>query len=113
MAFLNIFSRKKDKEDKKIRIIVDYREKNSLVISDLVNLKIEVEFKNLPIADYLINDIAIERKTISDFKSSIIDKRIFSQLKELRQYPKHLLILIRLQHLSRELLSEARTHCEA
>jgi len=94
MTFFNIFSKKKPKLSRPIpTIIIDYREKNSLVPSKLSKLNIKTEFKQLPVADYLINDTAIERKTISDFKSSIINKRIISQLLELKQFPSYLLIL--------------------
>ena len=92
MPFQNIFSKKPIKEENK-KIIVDHREKNSLVISELMKLGFELEFKQLPVADYIINQTAIERKTISDFKSSIINKRIVNQLLELKQYPNHFLIL--------------------
>tara|TARA_Y100000310_G_scaffold302882_2_gene340709 strand:+ start:1699 stop:2370 length:672 start_codon:yes stop_codon:yes gene_type:complete len=95
--FLNIFSsshpKSKEKPKEKIKIIVDFREKSSLVPSNLISLGFQVEFKQLPVADYLIKDIAIERKTVSDLKSSIINKRIISQLLELKQYPKHFLIV--------------------
>jgi len=96
MTFFNIFSKKQTKTKKltKIKIIADNRERNSLVISEIINLGIEIEFKQLPVADYLVNNsIAIERKTISDFKSSIINKRIISQLAELKQYPSPILII--------------------
>lgn len=74
-------------------ITVDNREKNSLVKSELQNLGFNIDFKQLPIADYIINNIAIERKTITDLQSSIINKRIMKQLKELQQYPKHALLI--------------------
>ncbi len=93
MAFLEIFSKKSEKQKENIKIIVDNREKNSLVISELIALGLNIEFKQLPVADYLINNTAVERKTLSDFKSSIINKRIVSQLLELKQYPSHILIL--------------------
>jgi len=93
MEFLNIFSKKPLKKESKIKITVDHREKNSLVISELINLGFDIEFKQLPVADYIINNTAIERKTLSDFKSSIINKRIMQQLLELKQYPSHFLIL--------------------
>lgn len=93
MTFQNIFSNKKLKEEKKQVIIADNREKNSLVISELINLRNKVELKQLDIADYIVNNIAIERKTMSDLISSIIDKRIFSQLNNLKQYQQCLLIL--------------------
>lgn len=92
MAFLNIFSNKKLKEEK-TKIIADNREKNSLVISELIGLGNKVELKQLDIADYIVNNIAVERKTLSDLSSSIIDKRIINQLINIKQYPEHLLIL--------------------
>lgn len=95
----NIFTKRekekitKKKEILKPKIIADYREKNSLVFSELKNLGCEIEIKPLKVADFIINEIAIERKTVSDFTSSIINKRIFKQLEEIKQYPKHLLIV--------------------
>ena len=95
MTFFNIFSNKEEKLKKEeiLKIIIDNREKNSLVPSELIKLGFQVEFKHLSIADYLINDIAIERKTFSDLQSSIINKRIFSQLKNLKQYEQSLVII--------------------
>lgn len=93
MTFFNIFSNKKIKEKEKTKIIVDNREKNSLVVSELVKKGFVVGFEQLLVGDYIVNDVAVERKTISDLKSSIVDKRIISQLNELKQYPKHLLII--------------------
>jgi Fanconi anemia group M protein len=92
MTFLNPFS-KKTKKEKREKIIIDHREKNSLVVSELVGLGFSIEYKQLPVADYIIGDVAIERKTLSDFKSSIINKRIMRQLLELKQYPQPILIL--------------------
>jgi len=85
--------RKEKPEIEKQRIIIDYREKNSLVASTLVELGFEIEFRELKVADYLVNNIAIERKTISDFINSIINKRIIKQLQELKQYENKLLII--------------------
>jgi len=97
MSFLKIFSTPSKRQEKlieeKIKIIIDNREKNSLVPSQLASFGFQIEFQNLPVADYIINNIAIERKTLSDLKSSIINKRIISQLEELKQYPSRLLII--------------------
>lgn len=97
MPLLDIFSvskkRKGAREEEKIEIVVDNRERNSLVASELVRLGFNVRFEQLAVGDYLVGDAAIERKTISDFKSSIVDKRIISQLLELQQFPRRLLIL--------------------
>lgn len=95
MVFLNIFSNK-DKETKpenKNPIIVDIHEKNSLVIANLMEMKANIKIEHLEIADYLINNIAIERKTFSDFISSMINKRLAKQLIEIKKYPKFFLII--------------------
>jgi ERCC4-type nuclease len=91
----NIFSKRK-KELKIIEkppVIVDYREKNSLVISELKSLGTDIEIKELKVADYLVRGVAIERKTVSDFVSSMINKRLIKQLNELGQYKNRLLIV--------------------
>ena len=97
MPFLNIFSKSKQQIKpeigEKLKITADNREKNSLVISELISLGIEVEMKNLPVADFLVKNVAIERKTISDFLSSMLNKRLSRQLEELQQYPSKLLII--------------------
>ncbi len=76
-----------------MNILTDLHEKNSLVTSELVSLGINVEFKHLKVADYLIGETAIERKTCSDFLNSMINKRLLRQLEELKQYSKKLLII--------------------
>jgi len=82
------------KENKNIsKIIIDNREKNSLVPSELLKMQIPIEFKQLDVADYIINNTAIERKTISDFVNSMINKRLFKQLEEMSQYPQQLLLI--------------------
>lgn len=44
----------------------------------------EVEIRQLELADYQVSDrLAVERKTRSDFESSIFDGRLFSQLRDL------------------------------
>lgn len=92
MTFFNIFS-KQTTQTPKIHILVDHREKNSLVISELIKKGYEIELVQLPVGDFIVGDTAIERKTISDLKSSIINKRIFKQLKELQQFKQRILIV--------------------
>jgi ERCC4-type nuclease len=90
----NIFPKRKVRTKKeRPTIIVDYRERNSLVISQLVSLGILVEFKNLNVADYLVQGVAIERKTVSDFIASMKNRRLLNQLEELSQYEDRLLIV--------------------
>jgi len=90
--FLDIFSKKKVETKKQI-IEVDNRERNSLVPAELMKLGFGIKWAQLPVADYIINGVAIERKTVADLKESIINRRIFSQLTELKQYEKCFLIV--------------------
>lgn len=80
-------------KEEKLKVVVDHREKNSLVVSELMRLGFEIEFRQLPVADYIVNDVAIERKTVSDLKGSIVNKRIFQQLMELKQFDSYFLIV--------------------
>lgn len=92
--FHDIFKKTKTENNKqKSKIIADLHEKNSLVSAELVELGVNVEFQHLKVGDYLIGNIAIERKTVGDFISSMINKRLLSQLEELKQYEKRLLII--------------------
>lgn len=78
-----------------MKIIADIREKNSLVIAELRHLGAEVELKHLNLADYIISpEIAVERKTINDFVSSMINKRLQSQLIDLKKNFKAPLLII-------------------
>ncbi len=94
----DIFS-KPEKEKKKIShqpteiIEVDFREKNSSVPIELKNLGLDVKFKELKVADYIVKGIAVERKEAKDFFSSVFDRRLFSQMEEINQYDKKLLII--------------------
>jgi len=90
---LNIFSKNKVAEESLGKIVVDNRERNCLVPSLLMKKGFVVEWKQLPVGDYIVNGVVIERKTVSDFKSSIISKRIIQQLEEIKQHPKHLLMV--------------------
>ena len=89
----NIFSNKQEKPPNKTQIIIDTREKQSLVASCLIEQNANIKFEKLEIADYLINETAIERKTFSDFISSMLNKRLFTQLTEIKKYPRYFLII--------------------
>lgn len=91
-GFLDIFRKGVDGVEKPT-VVVDWREKNSLVVSELMRLGLNVKFEQLAVGDYIAGGVAIERKTLKDFKASIIDKRIFDQLAALKQYTEYLLII--------------------
>ncbi len=96
--FHNIFKKLKPNNKKlksKInpKIIIDIHEKNSLIISEIANNNIDLEIQPLKIGDYLIGSIIIERKTINDFISSMLNKRMIEQLKQMQKYQNRLLII--------------------
>ncbi|MEM4648083.1 MAG: ERCC4 domain-containing protein [Candidatus Pacearchaeota archaeon] len=66
-------------------IIADKREKNSLIISELKARGINVKEDILSVGDYIIGNIIIERKTISDFITSMINKRLIKQVINLKE----------------------------
>lgn len=84
----------------KITIYYDHRE-NGTRIPDLLKnksdskLNVEVVEKQLGVADFLLSErVAVERKTVDDFLQSIIDGRLFKQVKNLKaSYKKPLLII--------------------
>ncbi len=68
----------------KPKIIADSREGNSRVLRELTKLGIDITVETLAIGDYQItDDLIIERKTASDFVSSITDKRLYKQAKDM------------------------------
>ena len=91
----DIFSNQKIKinNSKKEKIIIDHREKNSLVPAKLIQLGFKIEFKQLEVGDYLVKETIIERKEVSDFVNSMVNKRIINQIKSLKQYKKPLIIV--------------------
>ncbi len=88
----------------KLHIIIDHRERKLTKGLDKKSDKISYETKNLEVADIIISeDVAIERKTGSDFISSIIDGRLFEQLLLLIDtYPNPVLILEGFDYLALE-----------
>jgi len=64
-------------------VIVDTREKPSGIADILKSLGARVEFRLLDVADYVIGEGAIERKTVGDFSSSLFSGRLFEQARRL------------------------------
>ena len=63
-------------------IVVDERERSG-VKDALSSLNAVVEVRTLEIGDFLTSErTCVERKTRSDFESSILDGRLFSQLSQ-------------------------------
>lgn len=71
-------------EETKVVVKIDNREIRSGIKDYLINCGCIVQEEQLSIADYIVSErVAIERKSYSDMISSIMDGRIFSQMKEL------------------------------
>lgn len=77
----------------RVLIVADYRERE--IISQLKDLGAVVKESNLPVGDFLASSrTVIERKSHSDFISSIIDGRIFEQMENMENNYEKRIILI-------------------
>ena len=83
-----------NEETRELKVIVDHRERRSGIIIDLGKKGFNVEVRQLPVADFIIqtkdrngtiHSLGIEKKTQLDFLSSIMDKRLMKQLVELKK----------------------------
>ncbi len=55
---------------------------------------VPVERKTLAPGDYIVGEVGVERKTIQDFFSSIVNKRLWEQVSRLREtYPRPLVVV--------------------
>ena len=80
---------------KKLRIVVDEREKKSGIPDILKGIGINLEIKTLPVGDYIVApETVVERKTISDLISSIFDGRLFDQCNRLKEHYQFPILLI-------------------
>ncbi len=77
------------------RVVVDERERQSGVPDALSKLDVRVYYSTLRVADYVLSpEIAVERKALRDFVSSVYDGRLFVQASEIaRSYRKPYLIV--------------------
>lgn len=81
--------------EKPILILVDDREKGSGIIKDMFDLGASVRLKRLAVGDYLLSPKCIvEFKTIPDFVDSIIDGRLLTQAKTLKQHCERPILII-------------------
>jgi Fanconi anemia group M protein len=78
-----------------IAIYADDRELRSPVCRKLFELNAEVKPIRLEVGDYIVSKrVCVERKTVSDFVNSIVDKRMFQQAKDLsEQFEKPVIIV--------------------
>ncbi|MDE1823291.1 MAG: hypothetical protein KGH50_03115 [Candidatus Micrarchaeota archaeon] len=82
-------------EMKELKMIVDNRERDLSIIEGLSGNGVDITFAQLPVGDYVVSDrICIERKTVSDFESSIVTGRLFEQAERLSQAYERPIIII-------------------
>ncbi|MCL4379277.1 MAG: helix-hairpin-helix domain-containing protein [Candidatus Marsarchaeota archaeon] len=68
------------------RVIVDRRERNQELRDALEENGIEIDEQMVHVGDYVISDrVCIERKTVSDFESSLMNGRLLDQAKRLKE----------------------------
>lgn len=78
---------------KDIVIYADNREAKTKVVA-ILKKKCKLKQKQLDVADYLLSKkVCCERKTSEDFLQSIVDGRLFKQIKAMKVYPQPLLII--------------------
>lgn len=78
-----------------VRVIVDSRERNAELAEALKNDGVSVSTETLQVGDYAISDrVCIERKTVQDFESSLMNTRLFEQAGRLREHYDSPIVLI-------------------
>ncbi len=71
----------KTKQEEKVHVYVDQRERNSGIAKKLSEMGAGVEIKQLEVADFVVSEkVCIERKTNADFLQSLIDGRLMDQM---------------------------------
>lgn len=75
-------------------ILIDFREERSKVPKLLQKFQVQIQTDNLPV-DYIIDgEYFVERKTISDFIASVVDRRLFKQVENLANHCANPLLLL-------------------
>ncbi|MBL7055609.1 DEAD/DEAH box helicase [Candidatus Woesearchaeota archaeon] len=83
------------KEEDKIKIFADHREKSSGVIKRLIENGINLKMDALISADYILSSrVGVEYKTVDDFVQSIIDGRLLEQIRSLKNNFERPLLII-------------------
>ena len=81
--------------EKDIKIYADHREKAGRIVRILLDKGVDVEMKQLEVADYILSDsVGVELKTVPDFINSLVDGRLLEQIKDLKyNFKRPLLVL--------------------
>jgi ERCC4-type nuclease len=69
-----------------LKIIVDHRENKGQLPRYFYEKDIQIETKTLEVGDFILsNECVVELKKVPDFVNSLVDGRLFTQAKELRE----------------------------
>ncbi len=81
---------------RKFQITVDMREMRSGLTQQLENSElIEVQYAELPVGDFILSaDVVVERKSAVDFVASIMNKRLFGQVAQMKATYARSIVLI-------------------
>jgi len=77
-----------------VRIAVDERERASGVPDNLRSKGASVEYRTLEVADYIVGEYAVERKSVRDFVSSLFSGRLFDQAYRIGESYKDKILLV-------------------
>lgn len=77
-----------------IKITVDDRERNDHLLATLQQAATEISIKRLPVGDYLLDKLIVERKSLADFSASITDGRLFRQASSLTRVSEQPLVIV-------------------
>ncbi len=85
--------KEEDKSEPEVSVYADDRENK--VLKKLSRKEVDLKTKRLELADFLVSErTAVERKKAEDFVNSLIDKRLFEQIKELRNQFENPVLLV-------------------
>ena len=91
---VKVLDKKKENIEKPL-VFADSREGNSKVIRYLSDMEVDTKIQTMIVGDYQVSDdVVIERKTAKDFVDSIVDKRLFKQVTQLREEFKKPIIIL-------------------
>lgn len=86
------------KEKKRPEIVIDSREASNRngkkILNSLEKFDIDIIVKKLDFGDYLIGDVAIERKTVFDLVNTLTQRFLFDQIFRMKEaYPRSIVLI--------------------
>lgn len=80
---------------RRLRVVVDERERRSGIPVLLKKFGLHVEYRMLDVGDYVVSpECAIERKAERDFLKSLYSGRLFDQARQLRELYEHPVLIV-------------------